>query len=126
MMFTSSSSTTAALIQGPFDIAHARNMLRLKIAHCGWPLVFNVRAATILTVLGEFLLAMELSQPVLIRIASVEQPEKCGIELAVSFHRPEQQSAQWSVGWQALERLAEVEYHDLGRVMNVTISIWLK
>lgn len=67
-------------IQGSFDVAIARNMLRRKIAEQGWLPAFRARAVAALTVMTETILLSHTSAVILLTI--YDQAQKPGIELS--------------------------------------------
>ena len=95
-------------VQGTFDVALARNMLRKKVAERGWLPSYRARAAAALTALTELIL---LSQtPAVLNINMVEQPQPhMGIELVCDIH--------WRAAKDVWLEQAEVrlsyEYHHL-------------
>ena len=126
-MYANIATSTFVPIQGTFDIAQARSSLRLKIAHQHWPTVFNARAATALTALGELILALGKSQPVLIRITFVEQFGKRGIELWTELSISDESFPQWEARKHNLERAAsDILFSEAGDNIEITAYVWVE
>lgn len=126
-MNTTAATSTVALIQGTFDIAQARNTLRIKIAHRGWTPLFNAHASTALTALGELILSLKQAQPIPVKIASVEQPGRCGIELSTRFRLTVEKPPQWDERCRNLEKAsAETTFNESGDVIEITTCIRVK
>lgn len=124
-MIMAASTSTVVPIQGTFDIAQARSALRLKVAQRRLPTVFNARAAAAVTALGELILALNKSQPVLIKISTVDRGNVCGIELSTRFRIPEGKPPQWDDRKRSLERAATETFFDEDRDdVGITAYIW--
>lgn len=125
MKLTSALSSTVLPIQWSFDIAQGRNILRHKIAYNRWPIALNARAATALTALGELILALEKSQPIPVRIATLEHAGKCGIELSAHFRLPDRKPTQWEERIRNIERVAaDTKFHESENSIEITTYIW--
>lgn len=84
--------STVIPVQGTFDIAKGRNLLRSHIAEQHWPTTTNVRAAALLTALGDLIVpaCLDFSVPIHVEFApdgshrgihvSCEVPECCATD----------------------------------------------
>jgi hypothetical protein len=126
-MILASQPATAVPIQGTFDIAIARNTLRSKIVQQRWPIVFNARAATALTALGELILALDRSQTIVIQIETLTDEKKCGIQLSSQFRTPEKKPVQWEERKRSVKSAAlDSEIDDSGSEVRIRIRIWVE
>lgn len=75
-------------IQGTFDIAKARNMLRKLVNTWDWPLTFGTSASAVLTALGELILHCQQSQSEATAIAMtvVSVNGETHLEISSSIH----------------------------------------
>jgi hypothetical protein len=118
---------TVVPIQGTFDIALARNTLRTKIAQQRWPMVFNARAATALTALGELILMVGKAQAVPIHIEVLEEPKKYGIRLNCRFRLPDKKPIRWEEQKNKLEQAAaDTEIQESQTEIEVTAYVWVE
>ncbi len=111
-------------VQGTFDVALARNMLRKQVAERGWVPSFRARAAAALTALTEIVL---LSQtPAVLNIEVMDQGQPIGIQLVCDIH--------WRAAkevWQEQARLRlsratdELQVVDEPDCTHIVASIWL-
>jgi hypothetical protein len=112
-------------VQGTFDVALARNMLRKKVAERGWLPSFRARAAAALTALTELVL---LSQtPAVLNINMVEPGgPNVGIELVCEIHWRTAKEVWLEQARVRLTRAAdEMEIDDDGTSTNIIARIWL-
>jgi hypothetical protein len=112
-------------VQGTFDVALARNMLRKKIAERGWLPSYRARAAAALTALTELVL---LSQtPAVLNINMVEQGNpNVGIELVCDIHWRAAKDVWLEQARMRLTRAAnEMEIDDSGTTTHIVARIWL-
>lgn len=77
---------TVLPIQGTFDIAKGRNMLRTHIAVRSWSTQFNVRASALLTAIGELILTTDPDHLSLVKVEIVPQGKDAGIEMHTRCH----------------------------------------
>lgn len=118
---------TVVPIQGTFDIALARNTLRTKIAQQRWPMVFNARAATALTALGELILMVGKAQAVPVHIEVLEQSKKYGIRLNCRFRLPDKKPIRWEEQKNKLEQAAaDTEIQESQTEIEVTAYVWVE
>ena len=119
------STSTIVPIQGTYDIALARNTLRTKIALQRWPIVFNARAATALTALGELILITGKVQPIPIKIEILGQPSKCGIKLTCRFSLPDKRPIRWEEHKHKLEQAAaDTKIQESESEIEITAYVW--
>jgi hypothetical protein len=112
-------------VQGTFDVALARNMLRKKVAERGWLPSYRARAAAALTALTELIL---LSQtPAVLNINMIEQPQPhMGIELVCDIHWRAAKDVWLEQAEVRLSRAAdEMEIVDDGGSTHIIARIWL-
>ncbi len=111
-------------VQGTFDVALARNMLRKKVAERGWLPSFRARAAAALTALTELVL---LSQtPAVLNINMVEQGRPIGIELVCDIHWRTAREVWLDQARQRLSRACnELVIKEEGDTTHIIVRIWL-
>ncbi len=112
-------------VQGTFDVALARNMLRKQVAERGWMPSFRARAAAALTALTEIVL---LSQtPAVLNINVVEQdPNAVGIQLVCDIHWRAAKDVWLEQARLRLTRATdELDIVDAPDCTHITASIWL-
>lgn len=118
--------STVVPIQGTFDIALARNALRTRISRLRWPTIFNARAAMALTALGELILHVESSRPIVISIEMLEQSQKCGIRLSCRFALGDKKPLYWDERKQNLKRVSQdTDIQESEGEIEVTTYIWV-
>lgn len=118
--------TTRIPVQGTFDVALARNMLRKKVSERGWVPSFRARAAAALTALTELVLLSQTSA--VLHLDVVERaPEATGIELVCEIHLRAAKSVWLEQTRLRLSRAAselEITEQENG-VTHITACIWL-
>jgi hypothetical protein len=119
------SPVTVVPIQQIFDIAQARSALRTKIVQQRWPIMFNARAAAVLTALGELILEGHDTQCV-VKIEIIANAPRCGVRLHTSFQMTEETPIQWDQRKLNLRiAAADTNIHELGKKVEVTTYVWL-
>jgi len=119
------SPVTVVPIQQIFDIAQARSTLRTKIVQQRWPIMFNARAAAVLTALGELILEGRDSQCV-VKIEIIANAPRCGVRLHTSFLMIEDSPIQWEQRKLNLRiAAADTNIHEAGHKVEVTTYVWL-
>ena len=76
---------TTIPIQGTFDIAKARHVVRTAVILRRWPITFNARVAAAITALGEIIIATGSGSATPLRIEILDQEFKQGISLQFSL-----------------------------------------
>jgi hypothetical protein len=112
-------------VQGTFDVALARNMLRKQVAERGWMPSFRARAAAALTALTEIVL---LSQtPAVLNIDVVDQGAPAvGIQLVCDIHWRAAKEVWLEQARLRLSRATdELQIRDEPDCTHITASIWL-
>jgi hypothetical protein len=112
-------------VQGTFDVALARNMLRKKVAERGWLPSFRARAAAALTTLTELVL---LSQtPAVLNLNMVDPGgPNVGIELICEIHWHASREEWLEQARTKLTRAAnEMEIKEQGAATLIIARIWL-
>lgn len=122
-MSTTTPSSTVVFIQGTFDVARARNVIRLKIAQQRRTPLYQAKAAAALTALGELILSTEPTLPISVRISDIDQPESTGIKLSTQFRVSEKKPVGWEEYSANLQRAAETIISEQGDLVDVTIFI---
>ena len=114
-------------MQGTFDLSLARNTLRRKIAEQHWPIIFNARAATVLTALSELILALDQTQLVMIEIETIEDMERHGVSLSSQFADPDNKPTQLKELIGNLQRTtADSEIHESGNQIQIRVYSWVE
>lgn len=124
MTTSTTPSSTVVFIQGTFDVARARNILRLKIAQQGWTPFYQAKAAAALTALGELILSTQPTLPVLVKISRIDQADAAGIKLSTQLvGSTEKKPIRWEEHTANLKRAAETSVNEWGDVIDITVFI---
>ena len=119
-------ATTVIPIQGTFDIAQGRNTIRTRIASQHWPMSFNARAATAMTILGELILLCNDSKAVPVRISLLNDQKLHGIELSCTLTKPTDDPARWKSKADNLTRVADsLDMQEHGNQIEIRACICL-
>lgn len=114
----------AIRIDGDFDVAIARNLLRRKAAEQNWRPIFRARAAAALTAMANLMLCEKTEGA--LDIALVERGERSGVELQGLFCWPDNRYIWLD---EMRNRLApvvdEMEIRDTPTGPCITVWIWL-
>ena len=78
-------TVTTVPIQGTFDIAKARHVVRTAVNLKRWPITFNARVGAALTALGEIIIMASAGGGVSVRIEVLDQGARQGISLQCSL-----------------------------------------
>ena len=100
-------ATTVIPIQGTFDIAQGRNTIRTRIASQHWPVSFNARSATAMTVMGELILLCNGSKAIPVRITLLNDQKPHGIELSCTLPKLTGEIVRWKSKMDNLTRVAD-------------------
>jgi hypothetical protein len=111
-------------IEGPFDVAIARNRLRRKIADQGWVPTFRARAAAALTAMAELIL---FSQTVgTVEMDIIGRDNKTGVELGGSVSWPDSRYIWLDEARSRLARVTdELEIADTPDGPRIIVRIWV-
>jgi len=112
-------------VQGTFDVALARNLLRKRVAEKGWQPAYRARASAALTALTELIL---LSQaPAVLDIDLVEERVKAGVRLVCEIHWRAAKGVLLEQARVQLSRAAdELQIEDRPSMTRVVASVWIK
>ncbi len=118
---------TVVPIQGTFDIAYARNTLRLKIAQQRWSMFVNAHASIALTALGELILLTERAQPVMVNIETIAEPQRYGVRLSSRFDVPGAKPSNWEEKKRNLEQASsEFNLTETEDGVDIIAYIWVE
>lgn len=126
-MTTAPLASTVVPIQENYDIAIARNILRVKVRQQGWPANMTARAATALTALGEIILALNRQQPIVIKIEIAQEAieNKRGVRLVSQLLIPDKNAIKWQERKLNLKSLAhDSEILERGENVQIKLNIW--
>jgi hypothetical protein len=111
-------------IEGPFDVAIARNRLRRKVADQGWVPTFRARAAAALTAMAELILFSQTIGTIDMEIIS--RDDKIGVELGGSVSWPDSRYVWLDEARSRLARVTdELEISDSSDGPRIIVRIWL-
>jgi hypothetical protein len=111
-------------IEGPFDVAIARNRLRRKIADQGWVPTFRARAAAALTAMAELILFSQTVGTVDMDI--IGRDNKTGVELSGSVSWPDSRYIWLDEARSRLARVTdELEIADTPDGPRIIVRIWV-
>jgi len=112
-------------VQGTFDVALARNMLRKKVAERGWVPSFRARAAAALTALTEIVLLSQTPAVLNINIVDHGEPE-IGIQLVCDVHWRAAKDVWLEQARLRLTRATDdLQIVDDSEATHIIASIWL-
>ena len=94
-------------IQSSFDIAQGRSTIRTLINLRRWPVIFNARAATAFTALGELIMLMGISRVTPVYVEILEQESGRGIMFQCGFELSTETPSQWNTWCQQLQEAAD-------------------
>jgi len=118
---------TVVPIQGTYDIAYARNTLRVKIAQQRWSMFVNAHATIALTALGELILLTERLQPVMVNIETLAEPNRYGVKLSSRFDVPDERPSNWEEKQRNLQQAAtEFDLVEIEDGVEITVYIWVE
>ncbi|MBN1285268.1 MAG: hypothetical protein JXB47_07715 [Anaerolineae bacterium] len=111
-------------IEGPFDVAIARNRLRRKVAEQGWMPTFRARAAAALTAMAELILFSQACGS--IDMSIVDREGKTGVELAGGVSWPDSRYVWLDEARSRLARVTdELEIVDTPDGPRIVARVWL-
>jgi hypothetical protein len=117
-------SQVSISIQGTFDVAKARNILRKEIAKQGWLPAFSARSAAALTEMTGLILLSRTSGVLDIQV--VKQPGLSGIELGFNVHWWNDKEVWLDQARGRLRNMTdELEIHDNGHCPRIVARLWL-
>ncbi len=111
-------------IQDQFDVAIARSVVRRKAAERDWMPLFRARAAAALTAMASLLLAQQMTGSLDIDV--IDQAGRAGMALQCSFPWTDNRYTWLDEVRSRLGKVAdELEIHDDGQGLVVTVRLWL-
>ena len=119
-------ATAVIPIQGTFDIAQGRNAIRMRVASQRWPLSFNARSATAMTVLGELIMLSNRSKAVSVYITLLSDQKPHGIELSCTLPKPTDEIVRWKSKMDNLTRVADtLDVNEHGGQIDIRACVCL-
>lgn len=116
--------TTFLPIQGTFDIALARKVVRMRMASRRWSPLSNARVGAAVTALGELILLPEVAKPVAVKFDIIDQP--CGVQLSCTIYASRQNGTLIDEARERLGRATdELDINPTSNGVHIQAHVWV-